>query len=867
MKGLKNSFPVWAKFLSGLTVFLLVFLAGAFGAEPGLNQKGVKKEYDGTTNQLEAELEFHQQADVLYICNSFYCWKYQLVQGRWSVFDSSGRVVLKNAYARAIAQRGKNGTEIEWKSWGRAKRSWRKKDLSDALGKGILLEVITKKKSSPCIKETFRFYKHRFFTVQMTIEKIPISYKDFSLKYLEPVHTESSGGLFLSRKPENAIILDNGSNMYFDFMVNVYPLKRPPILSRLLSPKAVSNWSQLIYARDEKKQALAGFLTADRAFGLIILDYNPELAHKEAGKRNFTEYSVRSLFRAPLLLKSQKQVSSELVYLDFFAPNPFACLEDYARAIALIQKKPVWKKPIPSGWNSWGEYHCDINEDIVLKNLDFAVRNFKPAGMNYFQIDCGYSPYWGDWWADPKRFPNGMKWLANQIRARGMTPGIWIAPFLADARSKTFKEHPDWFLPKKGILPRLLITGEGQDLRVLDLSKPEVQKHLRKVIRRYVKDWGYEWLKVDFAYYLLYYSSLPDASETVPYYYRKGMEIIREEAGDNVFVVGIGVCGFNWGLVDAQRITLDNMPAWSNYKNLFVLNPFKRFGFAQGIIPTARVVARRYWLNHNLWINHPDLIFFENDRWKEWSNRALNFNQSVAFASLVGLTGGIVKIGDRMVEMTPEQVKVIQKLLPIYPHSARPLDLFEKRTPEVWLEEVRTNFDRWWLLGLFNWGENWTVEGRHLPSRTRKYQLDFSQLGLDPAQEYLAFDFWQEKFLGKFKNQLKIAVEPESAKVIKLVPARPYPWFLSYNRHITQGAVDLKKLNWSEDKNVLFGKIKVLANFRYRLYFYLPQGFVSKKLEIKGGESFFKTKGKIAVLSLKTKGTALVDFQIKFEKN
>jgi hypothetical protein len=65
----------------------------------------------------------------------------------------------------------------------------------------------------------------------------------------------------------------------------------------------------------------------------------------------------------------------------------------------------------------------------------------------------------------------------------------------------------------------------------------------------------------------------------------------------------------------------------------------------------------------------------------------------------VGLSSGIVKIGDRMEEMTEPEVEVIQKLLPVYPKSGRPLDLFEKETPEIWNLPIKTEFDQWNVVG------------------------------------------------------------------------------------------------------------------------------------------------------------------------
>ena len=40
---------------------------------------------------------------------------------------------------------------------------------------------------------------------------------------------------------------------------------------------------------------------------------------------------------------------------------------------------------------------------------------------------------------------NGMAWMADQIIAKGMIPGLWIAPFLVSKTSAMAAQHPDWF--------------------------------------------------------------------------------------------------------------------------------------------------------------------------------------------------------------------------------------------------------------------------------------------------------------------------------------------------------------------------------------------------------------------------------------
>ena len=90
---------------------------------------------------------------------------------------------------------------------------------------------------------------------------------------------------------------------------------------------------------------------------------------------------------------------------------------------------------VPNGWNSWsgsgstGGYGTGIDEEIILENLEVMATELRDWGMDWYQVDDGYEPMYGDWWFDPKKFPNGPAWLSQQIRDAGLRPGLWMAPF------------------------------------------------------------------------------------------------------------------------------------------------------------------------------------------------------------------------------------------------------------------------------------------------------------------------------------------------------------------------------------------------------------------------------------------------------
>lgn len=83
----------------------------------------------------------------------------------------------------------------------------------------------------------------------------------------------------------------------------------------------------------------------------------------------------------------------------------------------------------PMGWNSWNKFACDVSEKLLKETADAMVTSgLRDAGYEYIVID--------DCWqigrdsagfiiADPKRFPSGIKALADYIHSRGLKFGIY----------------------------------------------------------------------------------------------------------------------------------------------------------------------------------------------------------------------------------------------------------------------------------------------------------------------------------------------------------------------------------------------------------------------------------------------------------
>lgn len=110
-------------------------------------------------------------------------------------------------------------------------------------------------------------------------------------------------------------------------------------------------------------------------------------------------------------------------------------------AYAPAQKFEQLAATPPMGWNTWNKFACEVNEQLIREAADALVRTgMRDAGYQYIVIDdCwhGERDSLGFIHEDPKRFPSGMKALADYIHSKGLKFGIY-----SDAGWKTCGGRP-----------------------------------------------------------------------------------------------------------------------------------------------------------------------------------------------------------------------------------------------------------------------------------------------------------------------------------------------------------------------------------------------------------------------------------------
>ncbi len=255
---------------------------------------------------------------------------------------------------------------------------------------------------------------------------------------------------------------------------------------------------------------------------------------------------------------------------------------------------------VPRVWCSWYSLYPLISERRLLKVLD----GLGDLPFDVVQLDDGWQANLGDWEAN-KKFPSGMAAMADSIRKTGRSAGLWLAPFVARDNSPLYRSHPDWFLKDENGNPVLAHNNWGGPVYALDTTNSSALEWIATLIKR-VRGWGYDYLKLDF----MYGGALPGKrSEDLPREtaYRRGLQTIREAAGDAyVLVCGAPILA-SLGLCDGLRVGPDTASYWKNR----VIETCPTTATAPDAFNALRNSLQRYWLNPLVDID-PDVVYFRS---------------------------------------------------------------------------------------------------------------------------------------------------------------------------------------------------------------------------------------------------------------
>lgn len=331
-------------------------------------------------------------------------------------------------------------------------------------------------------------------------------------------------------------------------------------------------------------------------------------------------------------------------------PSPNAPTPDPVRATALPRR--------PGGWNSWYNYYNRVTAKDIL--AETAALRSAGLPLDFIQIDDGWQTAVGDWLEVSPRFagvlergrsrPAGgsgaaaahlMPDLAASIRDAGFTPGIWVAPFVAIRQSSVFRRG--WVHPWKAGWNPLW----GSSIYALDLSRPEVVDHVRRVGDTF-HNWGFGLVKADF----LYAAALrPWGGQTRAQRMREALRLLREVMPGQLLACGVPLASAA-GLCDFNRLGPDTAPKWDDS-----LLSFCRYRERVSNLNALRTLLARWFMNGTLFVLDPDVFILGQSKLSPAERQTL-FDVTTTL-------GGMQSFSDSIGRLSPEARNLVKGTFPL----------------------------------------------------------------------------------------------------------------------------------------------------------------------------------------------------------
>ncbi|MBO4452630.1 MAG: alpha-galactosidase [Clostridia bacterium] len=319
----------------------------------------------------------------------------------------------------------------------------------------------------------------------------------------------------------------------------------------------------------------------------------------------------------------------------------------YAEGIALFDsyfpKKDVRKI---FGYTSWYNYYQDINEEILLRDLEALDSRF-----NLFQIDDGYETFVGDWLeVDGTKFPNGLSGIAESAHMKGFLAGIWLAPFVAEEKSRLFREKPELFRKGPDGLP-VKCGSNWSGFYALDLDNPEAREYIRRCLTHY-SDMGFDFFKLDF----LYAASLPEyEGKTRCRVASEAYAFLREVLQDKL-ILG---CGATLGNAANKFDYLRVGPDVSlKFDDIWYMRFMHRERISTKV--TLQNTVYRSFLDGRYFGNDPDVFLLRDD------NISLTPEQRRALITLNALFGSVMMTSDNISQYGDDKKALLSEAIGLF---------------------------------------------------------------------------------------------------------------------------------------------------------------------------------------------------------
>jgi len=120
----------------------------------------------------------------------------------------------------------------------------------------------------------------------------------------------------------------------------------------------------------------------------------------------------------------------------------------------------------------------------------------------------------------------------------------------------------------------------------------------------------------------------------------------------------------------------------------------------------------------------------------------------------------------------------------------------------------------------------------------------------------VAFEFWEEKLLGTYKDRVTLALAPQTARIVLIHRLPDRPQVIATNMHVLGGYHEIQRLAWDAGRLLLSGRYQRAPGLDGKAYIYVPDGFRLR-------QDFSPTKGTASPISA---GKNLWVHEVRFQE-
>jgi len=785
-------------------------------------------------------MHIHEQSGVVTLASDLLAFQLDLTRARYTLAPQAGdlpRLDARVEVAYRIEQRERAARPVRV-------LSWKHTLFSDVHGAGLQAEFeLAPTDGGPALSLWVRMYEERPFTL-VRLQLAHRTAQPIAVDVLTPVRAtpRDGGGVRFGESSAPLALLKNGWQAWSfsgvrrapqrDVSTRLGPFSSPQtinLLTPVSSTPGVLSSEMYAVMTDGQAALVVGQLTCADQFTAIVADC----------RRNSAALQVMCQADG-VPLAPGASLASEWIYLELADAQALDPLANYVKAVArqMCARVPA---QVATGWCSWYFFFEQVREQDFIANLEAVAQNRPEIPLSVVQLDDGFEAEVGDWLAVNEKFPHGLAWLAGRVKDAGFTPGLWLAPFILKSSSRTARDHADWLLRDERGRPVSSGYNWGQFTRALDPTHPGAQDYVRRVITTAVHEWGLPYLKLDF----LYAAALPgkryDPGTTRAQALRRGLELIRQAAGDQTFLLGCGCpLGPGIGIFDAMRIGPDVAPNW--HPRLFGLEaPWRAESGMAAARNAIQVTLVRSALHGRWWHNDPDCLLVRDQ------DTRLTEDEVRSLVSVIGLSGGLVLSSDDLPRLSPSRRRYLAALLPALGERALPLDLLGREMPELYVLRMKRDWGEWVVVGLFNWDD-----------RPAPRTLDLARLGLRADAPHHVFDFWEGRYWRVSDGGLTFdSIPAHGGHLLRVCPVMDQPHLVATDWHITMGG---EVTGWCAEGGRLTMQVELGRNARGAVWLGLPAGGALREARCEGQRIEIETiAGRVCRLPFTVHGHAMLE--------